>query len=84
MRYFREKAEQAMRLARDSTDPVLQKSLTELALEYFARAIAIEAGVKSQTLLLEAHLAETGPFAPEIEQRGKIQRMIGRRARQAQ
>jgi hypothetical protein len=40
--YFRDKAEQAIRLARDSTDPVLQKSLTELALDYFARAVAIE------------------------------------------
>jgi hypothetical protein len=43
--YFRDKAEQAIRLARDSTDPVLQKSLTDLALEYFARAVATEAGV---------------------------------------
>ena len=42
--YFRDKAEQAMRPARESTDPVLQKSLTDLALEYFARAVAIEAG----------------------------------------
>jgi hypothetical protein len=41
--YFRGKAEQAIRLARDSTDPVLQKSLTELALDYFSRAVAIEA-----------------------------------------
>ena len=40
--YYRDKAEQAMRLAKDSTDPVLQKSLTELALEYFSRAVAIE------------------------------------------
>jgi hypothetical protein len=48
--YFRDKAEQAMRLARDSTDPVLQKSLTELALEYFARAVAIESGALGQDL----------------------------------
>ena len=40
--YFREKAEQALRLARDSTDPMLQKSLTELAREYSAQADAIE------------------------------------------
>jgi hypothetical protein len=36
--YFQEKAEQALRLARDTTDPMLQKSLTELALEYRVRA----------------------------------------------
>ena len=41
--YLRDKADQALRLARDSTDPMLQKSLTELALEYSARAAAIEA-----------------------------------------
>jgi hypothetical protein len=41
--YFRDRAEQAMRLAKDSTAPVLTASLTELALEYFARAAAIEA-----------------------------------------
>jgi hypothetical protein len=41
--YFRDKAEQAIRLAKDSTDPVLQKSLVELANEYFARADAIDA-----------------------------------------
>jgi hypothetical protein len=40
--YFREKAEQALRLARDSTDPILVKSLTEFAAEYLARAAAIE------------------------------------------
>jgi hypothetical protein len=39
--YFRSKAEQAIRLAR--SDPVLQKSLTDAALDYFARAIATEA-----------------------------------------
>lgn len=41
--YFRDKAEQAMRFAKESTDPVLTVSLTELALEYFSRAIAAEA-----------------------------------------
>jgi hypothetical protein len=41
--YLRDKADQARRLARDSTDPMLQKSLTELALEYSVRAAAIEA-----------------------------------------
>jgi hypothetical protein len=41
--YFREKAEQCRRLARDSTDPMLIKSLTELAAEYSARAIAADA-----------------------------------------
>jgi hypothetical protein len=41
--HFRDKAEQCLRLARDSTDPSLVKNLTELALEYSARAAAIEA-----------------------------------------
>jgi hypothetical protein len=41
--YFRDKAEHALRLAHDSTDPMLQNGLTELALEYSARAAAIEA-----------------------------------------
>ena len=41
--YFREKAEQCRRLAKDSTDPVLIEGLTALALEYFAQAVAIEA-----------------------------------------
>ena len=36
--FYREKAEQALRLARDSTDPVLINSLTEMAREYIARA----------------------------------------------
>jgi hypothetical protein len=40
--YFREKAEQCLRLARDSTDPMLVKSLTELAAEYAARAIEVD------------------------------------------
>jgi hypothetical protein len=43
--YFRDKAEQAMRLAKESTDPVLTASLTVLALEYFSRAVALEARV---------------------------------------
>lgn len=41
--YLRDRAERALRLARASADPTLQKSLTELALEYFARAVAVEA-----------------------------------------
>ena len=41
--YFRGKAEQAIRLAKDTTDPVLQKNLTDLALEYLSRAVFIEA-----------------------------------------
>jgi hypothetical protein len=41
--YLREKAGQCLRLARDSTDPMLIKSLTELAAEYSARAIAADA-----------------------------------------
>jgi hypothetical protein len=41
--YFRDKASQAIRLASDSTDPILVKSLTEMAAEYSARALAIEA-----------------------------------------
>jgi hypothetical protein len=41
--YFRDRAEQCLRLARDSTDPVLIKSLTDLAAEYSAQATAIEA-----------------------------------------
>jgi hypothetical protein len=40
--YFRDKAEQALRLARDCTDPMLVQSLTELAAEYSVRADAIE------------------------------------------
>jgi hypothetical protein len=41
--YFRDKAEQAIRLAKGSTDPVLRAGLTKLALEHSARAVAIEA-----------------------------------------
>jgi hypothetical protein len=40
--YFRDKAEQALRLAKDSTDQTLIKNLTALAAEYTARAEAIE------------------------------------------
>jgi hypothetical protein len=40
--FYREKAEQALRLARDSTDPVLINSLTEMAREYIARADALD------------------------------------------
>lgn len=41
--YFRDRAGQCLHLARDSTDPMLVQSLTELAAEYVARAIAMEA-----------------------------------------
>ena len=40
--FYREKAAQALRLARDTTDPVLATSLTEMAREYIARADAID------------------------------------------
>ena len=40
--YFRDKAEQALRLARDNTDQALVTSLKELAAEYLARADAID------------------------------------------
>jgi hypothetical protein len=36
--FFRDKAEQARRLARDSTDPMLQISLRRLADDYDTRA----------------------------------------------
>jgi hypothetical protein len=36
--HFRDKAEQALRLARQNTDPMLIKNLQELAREYMARA----------------------------------------------
>jgi hypothetical protein len=42
--FYRDKAEQALRLARDSTDPVLINSLTEMAREYIARADALDGG----------------------------------------
>ena len=40
--YLRDKAEQALRLARDSTDQVLVKSLIEVAAESLGRADAID------------------------------------------
>ena len=40
--YLRDKAEQALRLARDSTDQVLVKSLIEDAAESLGRADAID------------------------------------------
>jgi hypothetical protein len=40
--YFREQADRCRRLARDSTDPVLQVSLRRLADEYQMRADEIE------------------------------------------
>ena len=40
--FYRDKAAQALRLARDSTDPVLVKSLTEMAREYIARADVLD------------------------------------------
>lgn len=40
--YLRGKAEQALRLARDSTDRVLVKSHIEVASEYLGRADAID------------------------------------------
>jgi hypothetical protein len=38
--YYRDKAEQALRLARQNTDSMLVKSLTELAQHYLAQADA--------------------------------------------
>lgn len=40
--YLRGKAEQALRLARQNTDPMLIDSLTELAREYLAQADATD------------------------------------------
>jgi hypothetical protein len=40
--YYRDKAEQALRLARQNTEPMLVKSLTELAQHYLAQADAID------------------------------------------
>jgi hypothetical protein len=40
--YLREKAAQCLRLARDSTDPMVIERLTGLAAEYSARAIAAD------------------------------------------
>jgi hypothetical protein len=39
---LRERAEQALRLAQQNTDPMLIKSLTALAAEYSARADVID------------------------------------------
>ena len=41
--YYRERAEQALRIARDNFDPELVKSLKAFAAEYFKIAEAIEA-----------------------------------------
>jgi hypothetical protein len=41
--YFRDRAEQAIRLAQDSTDPVLLQTLKAFAAECNAKADAIEA-----------------------------------------
>ena len=43
--FYREKAGQALRLARGSTDPVLIESLTEMAREYIVRADVIDGAV---------------------------------------
>ena len=40
--FYREQAARALRLARDSTDPVLIESLNEMARKYIARANAID------------------------------------------
>ena len=40
--FYREKAEQALRLAKGITDPVLVQNLRELAREYNARADEID------------------------------------------
>ena len=40
--FYRDKAEQALRLARNMTDPVLVTSLKDMAQEYCARADEIE------------------------------------------
>ena len=40
--YYRDKAEQALRLARQNTEPMLVKSLTELAQHYLAQADAMD------------------------------------------
>jgi hypothetical protein len=43
--YFRDKAEQALRLARQNTDQTLVKNLIEMAEEYLSRAEAVEGKV---------------------------------------
>jgi cell division inhibitor SulA len=40
--YYRKRAEQALRLARQSTDPMWIETLTETAQEHLARADAID------------------------------------------
>jgi hypothetical protein len=40
--YYRKRAEQALRLSRQSTDPMWIKTLTEMAQEHLARADAID------------------------------------------
>jgi hypothetical protein len=40
--YYRERAEQAFHLARQSTDPMWVKTLTETAHQYLARADVID------------------------------------------
>ena len=40
--FYRDKAEQALRLARNMTDPLLVTSLKDMAQEYCARADEIE------------------------------------------
>jgi hypothetical protein len=40
--YFRERAEQALGLARQNTDPILIRKFTEMAHEYLARADAMD------------------------------------------
>jgi hypothetical protein len=47
--YFRDKAAQALRLARQNTDPMLIKSLTELAHEYLAQAEKIDGKRSAKT-----------------------------------
>jgi hypothetical protein len=42
--YFRDRAEQALRLAKDSTDPTLIKSLREFGQENLTKAEAIDGG----------------------------------------
>jgi hypothetical protein len=41
--YYRDRAEQALRIAGNSSDPALIKSLTAFAAQYSARADAIDA-----------------------------------------
>jgi hypothetical protein len=46
--YLREKAEQCLRPARESTDPMLVNSLAESAQEYTAQANVIEASALAE------------------------------------